>query len=67
LQRVSVGPRGSGAVHINDQTVDDEAAAPFGGAKASGVGGHFGGSANLDTFCDVQWATMQSEIERYPF
>lgn len=57
----------SGAVHINDQTVDDEAAAPFGGSKASGVGGHFGGSANLDTFCDVQWVTMQSEIERYPF
>ncbi|WGL51186.1 aldehyde dehydrogenase family protein [Nocardioides sp. BP30] len=57
----------SGAVHINDQTVDDEAVAPFGGAKASGVGGHFGGSVNLDTFCDVQWVTMQGEIERYPF
>ncbi|WP_017935572.1 aldehyde dehydrogenase family protein [Nocardioides sp. Iso805N] len=57
----------SGAVHINDQTVDDEAVAPFGGAKASGVGGHFGGSVNLDTFCDVQWVTIQGEIERYPF
>lgn len=57
----------SGAVHINDQTVDDEAVAPFGGAKASGVGGHFGGSANLDTFCDLQWVTIQSDIERYPF
>lgn len=57
----------SGAVHINDQTVDDEAVAPFGGAKASGVGGHFGSSVNLDTFCDVQWVTIQGEIERYPF
>ncbi|MFE6648697.1 aldehyde dehydrogenase family protein [Nocardioides sp. NPDC057772] len=57
----------SGAVHINDQTVDDEAVAPFGGAKASGVGGHFGTSANMDTFCDIQWVTIQSEIERYPF
>jgi benzaldehyde dehydrogenase (NAD) len=57
----------SGAVHINDQTVDDEAAAPFGGAKASGVGGHFGASVNLDTFCDVQWVTIQGDIERYPF
>lgn len=57
----------SGAVHINDQTVDDEAVAPFGGAKASGVGGHFGTSVNLDTFCDVQWVTIQSEVERYPF
>jgi len=57
----------SGAVHINDQTVDDEAVAPFGGAKASGVGGHFGSTANLDTFCDLQWVTIQGEIERYPF
>ncbi|MGC4961509.1 aldehyde dehydrogenase family protein [Gordonia sp. DT101] len=57
----------SGAIHINDQTVDDEAVAPFGGTKASGTGGHFGTSANLDTFCDLQWVTMQAEIEKYPF
>lgn len=57
----------SGAVHINDQTVDDEAVAPFGGVKASGSGGYFGSSVNLDTFCDLQWVTMQSQIERYPF
>lgn len=57
----------SGAVHINDQTVDDEAVAPFGGVKASGTGGHFGSSVNLDTFCDLQWVTMQADIERYPF
>lgn len=57
----------SGAVHINDQTVDDEAVAPFGGAKASGVGGRFGGKANLDTFSEVQWVTAQATIERYPF
>ncbi|KQW46088.1 benzaldehyde dehydrogenase [Nocardioides sp. Root1257] len=58
----------SGAVHINDQTVDDEASIPFGGTKASGVGGRFGGpSANLDTFTETQWVTMQADIERYPF
>ncbi|MBO0843068.1 MAG: aldehyde dehydrogenase family protein, partial [Nocardioides sp.] len=57
----------SGAIHINDQTVDDEAVAPFGGAKASGTGGHFGTTANLDTFCDLQWVTVQSDIEKYPF
>ncbi|MFE7278298.1 aldehyde dehydrogenase family protein [Streptomyces sp. NPDC057623] len=33
----------SGAVHINDQTVDDEAVAPLGGAKASVAGGRVGG------------------------
>ncbi|MEV7431748.1 aldehyde dehydrogenase family protein [Nocardioides sp. NPDC092400] len=57
----------AGAVHVNDQTVDDEAVAPFGGTKASGAGGHFGSSVNLDTFCDVQWVTIQSDIQRYPF
>lgn len=57
----------SGAVHINDQTIDDEAVAPFGGVKASGSGGHFGTTVNLDTFCDLQWVTMQSDIQKYPF
>jgi len=58
----------SGAVHINDATVDDEAIVPFGGTKASGVGGRFGGpQANLDTFTETQWVTVQGEIERYPF
>ena len=57
-----------GMVHVNDQTVDDEAVIPFGGIKASGSGGHFGGAeANLDAFCHLQWVTMQAEIARYPF
>lgn len=58
----------SGAIHINDATVDDEAVIPFGGSKASGVGGRFGGpQANIDTFTETQWVTVQSDIERYPF
>lgn len=58
----------SGAVHINDATVDDEASIPFGGTKASGVGGRFGGPhANLDTFTETQWVTMQADIAEYPF
>ncbi len=57
----------SGAIHINDQTVDDEAVIPFGGVKASGSGGRFGGHANLDTFTYLQWVTVQSQIEPYPF
>ncbi len=57
-----------GMVHINDQTVDDEAVIPFGGIKASGSGGHFGGArANLETFGHLQWVTMQAHVERYPF
>lgn len=58
----------SGAVHINDATVDDEAVIPFGGSKASGVGGRFGGPhANLDTFTETQWITVQADIAQYPF
>lgn len=58
----------SGAVHINDSTVDDEAPSPFGGVKASGVGGRFGGpAANLDTFTQTQWVSMQGRIQPYPF
>ena len=57
-----------GMVHVNDQTVDDEAVIPFAGIKASGSGGHFGGArANLETFGHLQWVTMQSQIARYPF
>jgi benzaldehyde dehydrogenase (NAD) len=55
-------------VHINDQTVDDEAVAPFGGLGASGTGSRFGGGrANVDAFTHTQWVTMQGDIARYPF
>ncbi|MCU1425975.1 MAG: aldehyde dehydrogenase [Microbacteriaceae bacterium] len=58
----------SGIVHINDQTVDDESVAPFGGVLASGTGSRFGGTeANIEAFTETQWVTVQSEIERYPF
>ncbi|MET7520011.1 aldehyde dehydrogenase family protein [Streptomyces sp. NPDC005480] len=58
----------SGMVHINDATVDDEPTIPFGGMKASGVGGHFGGAAaNLESFCQTQWVTAQASIQGYPF
>lgn len=58
----------SGIVHINDQTVDDESVAPFGGVGASGTGSRFGGAeANLEAFTETQWVTVQGEIERYPF
>jgi benzaldehyde dehydrogenase (NAD) len=58
----------SGIVHINDQTVGDEAVAPFGGVGASGTGSRFGGaSANVDAFTEAQWLTMQGTIQQYPF
>jgi benzaldehyde dehydrogenase (NAD) len=58
----------SGAIHINDQTVSDEAVIPFGGVGDSGNGSRFGGArANLDAFTEVQWVTAQSKLADYPF
>jgi benzaldehyde dehydrogenase (NAD) len=57
----------TGIVHINDQTVSDEAVAPFGGVLDSGTGVRFGGTANLDAFTDTRWITIQGEIPAYPF
>ncbi|MGH9082918.1 MAG: benzaldehyde dehydrogenase [Acidimicrobiales bacterium] len=57
----------SGAVHVNDQTVADEAVIPFGGVGDSGTGSRMGGIANLDAYTETQWVTAQSELPAYPF
>lgn len=58
----------TGIVHINDQTVDDEAVAPFGGTGDSGTGSRFGGAdANIEAFTETRWYTVQGEIPSYPF
>lgn len=56
----------AGMVHINDQPVNDEAHAAFGGEKASGLG-RFGGEWALDKFTTDQWISIQSEKRQYPF
>ncbi|MFF3445969.1 benzaldehyde dehydrogenase [Streptomyces sp. NPDC002667] len=57
----------TGIAHINDQTVNDEAVAPFGGTAASGTGARFGGEANLDAFTDLRWTTVRGDVAGYPF
>ncbi|MFE2538261.1 benzaldehyde dehydrogenase [Streptomyces sp. NPDC059371] len=57
----------TGIAHINDQTVNDEAVAPFGGTAASGTGARFGGEANLDAFTDLRWTTVRGDVTGYPF
>ncbi|OEJ23906.1 benzaldehyde dehydrogenase [Streptomyces agglomeratus] len=57
----------TGIVHINDQTVNDEAVAPFGGVAASGTGARFGGEANLDAFTVIRWTTVRREPADHPF
>jgi benzaldehyde dehydrogenase (NAD) len=58
----------SGIVHINDQTVNDEANIPFGGVGASGTGARFGGAAaNVEAFTHTRWVTMRSGVAPKPF
>jgi benzaldehyde dehydrogenase (NAD) len=57
----------TGAIHINDQTVADEAVIPFGGTGASGNGSRMGGLANLEAYTETQWVTAQADLPIYPF
>ena len=57
----------SGMVHVNDQTVNDEATVPFGGMGASGNGARFGGAANWDEFTEWQWVTVRDDARSYPY
>jgi benzaldehyde dehydrogenase (NAD) len=57
----------TGHVHINDQTIVDDALNPFGGRGASGNGGQMGGPADVDLYSQWRWTTVQSEPPPYPF
>lgn len=55
----------AGMVHVNDQTINDEATIPFGGMGLSGNGGRFGGDANLEAFTQFQWLTVRDEPKSF--
>jgi acyl-CoA reductase-like NAD-dependent aldehyde dehydrogenase len=55
----------SGICHINGSTVHDEAAAPFGGVKASGWG-RFGAGEVAEEFTTRRWITISHEPRHYP-
>jgi benzaldehyde dehydrogenase (NAD) len=57
----------AGMVHINDQTVNEEPPAPFGGFKSSSNGGHFGGVSQLELWTEWQWQTSRDKAEQFPF
>jgi benzaldehyde dehydrogenase (NAD) len=57
----------AGMVHINDQTVNEEPPAPFGGFKASSNGGHFGGVGQLELWTEWQWQTARDKAGQFPF
>lgn len=56
----------AGLVHINDQTINDEPGAPFGGVGDSGNGARHGGLAtNLEAFTEQQWVTVRGTPPEY--
>ena len=57
----------AGMVHVNDQTVNEEPPAPFGGFGVSSNGGHFGGVANLELWTEWQWMTARDKAAPFPF
>lgn len=55
----------TGMVHINDQSVNDEAHVAFGGEKDSGIG-RFNGEWAIDKFTTTKWIGVQSGYREYP-
>lgn len=55
----------SGMVHVNDQSVNDEAHVMFGGEKASGIG-RFGGDWAIEKFTRTRWISIQHQYREYP-
>jgi aldehyde dehydrogenase (NAD+) len=56
----------SGAIHINDGTINDEPLVAFGGEKASGVG-RLNGKWALEEFTTLKWVSVQHKPRHYPF
>jgi benzaldehyde dehydrogenase (NAD) len=57
----------TGIVHINDQTLNNDAYAPFGGTGASGNGSRFGAQSSWDEFTQWQWLTSRDQAHGFPF
>jgi benzaldehyde dehydrogenase (NAD) len=57
----------TGIVHVNDQTLNNDAYAPFGGTGASGNGGRFGSQSSWDEFTQWQWVTARPQAHGFPF
>ncbi len=57
----------TGIVHVNDQTLNNDAFAPFGGTGASGNGSRFGSQSSWDEFTQWQWVTSRRQAHGFPF
>lgn len=56
----------SGAIHINDGTINDEPIVAFGGEKASGFG-RLNGRWALEEFTTLKWISVQHKRRHFPF
>lgn len=54
----------TGMIHINDQSVNDDANAVFGGEKQSGIG-RFNGDFVKEKFTTTKWVTIQHQDREY--
>ena len=55
----------TGMCHINCSPINDEAHAPFGGTKASGLG-RYGGRWSQESFSETRWITLDRGQKQYP-
>ena len=51
----------TGMLHVNSPTVGGEAQAPFGGVKATGLGGREMGSTGPEFFCEIKRDLIHTE------
>lgn len=56
----------TGMVHINNGTIADEAAVPFGGVGASG-NGRLNGEATIQAFTRPTWVSVHHGTARFPY
>ena len=57
----------AGMVHVNDQTVNDDAVNPFGGPGIAGNGSSHGGPGDWEQFTTWQWMTVKDTPPAFPF
>lgn len=55
----------NGMCHVNCSPINDEAHAPFGGTKASGIG-RYGGRWSLESFSETRWITLDRGGKPFP-
>jgi len=56
----------TGAVHINDGTINDEPVVAFGGEKDSGFG-RLNGRWALEEFSTLKWVSVQHTPRQFPY